>query len=106
LFRGTLPNTLGNLTKLLELRIGRNYFTGLIPDGLFRIPTLTIALDLSHNNSVGPIPGEIGSLKNLVEFDAESNNFSGKIPGRLGECQLLQYLYLQNNFLSGTIPSL
>jgi Leucine-rich repeat (LRR) protein len=69
------------------------------------MPTLSLALDLSHNSFGGPIPEEIGNLINLVEFHAESNNFTGNIPDRLGECQLLRYLYLQNNFFSGNVPS-
>lgn len=63
-------------------------------------------MELSSNNLEGPIPQEIGNLKNLVEFHAYSNRLSGEIPSTLGECQLLQNISLQNNFLSGSVPSL
>ncbi|KAF7045858.1 hypothetical protein CFC21_054921 [Triticum aestivum] len=104
-FSGRIPSTLGNLAKLYSLGLSANSFTGPIPSTLFSIQTLSIVLDVSHNDLEGPIPQEIGNLKNLAELHLESNRLSGEIPATIGECRLLQILYLQSNSLSGSIPS-
>uniref|UniRef100_A0A0E0MGF6 non-specific serine/threonine protein kinase n=1 Tax=Oryza punctata TaxID=4537 RepID=A0A0E0MGF6_ORYPU len=103
-FSGRIPSTLGNLSKLLALDLASNHFTGSVPSELFSIPTLSIILNLYSSNLEGPIPQEIGNLKNLVEFNAESNKLSGEILASIGECELLQNVYLDNNLLNGTIP--
>lgn len=104
-FSGRIPGTLGNLAKLSSLGLSANSFIGPIPTTLFSIQTLSVILDVSHNNLVGSIPQEIGNLKNLAELHLESNRLSGEIPAILGECRFLQSLYLQNNSLNGSIPS-
>jgi hypothetical protein len=104
-FTGRIPSTLGNLTNLLALDLSSNKFTGTIPSELFNIPTLSRFFNLSHNYLEGTIPLEIGNMQNLVEFRAESNKLSGEIPVTLCECQSLRNLYLQNNILTGEIPS-
>lgn len=104
-FSGRIPSTLGNLAKLSSLGLSANSFMGPIPSTLFSIQTLSIVLDVSHNNLEGSIPQEIGNLQNLAELHLESNKLSGEIPTTLGECRFLQSLYLQNNSLNGSIPS-
>jgi hypothetical protein len=90
----------------LGIDLATNKFTGRIPSSLFNNTTLSLSLDLSYNYLEGPIPPEIGNLKNLVEFCAVSNRLSHEISPTLGECQLFQNIYLQNNLLEGGIPSL
>nr|QCD25033.1 leucin-rich receptor-like kinase [Triticum aestivum] len=104
-FSGRIPSTLGNLAKLSSLGLSANSFIGPIPSTLFSIQTLSMVLDVSHNNIEGSIPQEIGNLQNLAELHLESNKLSGEIPTTVGECRFLKSLYLQNNSLNGSIPS-
>ena len=62
-------------------------------------------LDLSGNELSGEIPGELGSLSNLVELDLSRNRLSGAIPPELGNLSNLEWLDLTGNTLTGEIPS-
>jgi hypothetical protein len=73
-----LPLGLTELTKLIDLRLDRNHFSGPIPD-LSRLTALR-QLDLSGNQLSGPIPDSIGTLKSLTRLDLSFNKLSGKIP--------------------------
>ncbi|KAI9120388.1 hypothetical protein K1719_007421 [Acacia pycnantha] len=59
-------------------------------------------LILSRLGLIGTIPNEIGALQNLVYLDLSYNNLIGSIPGNLFR---MEYLNLSNNLLSGYIPS-
>ncbi|XP_072978642.1 receptor kinase-like protein Xa21 isoform X2 [Typha angustifolia] len=123
-----IPSSFGNLTRLSELdlsfnalsgnipssfaqcsleqlSLGNNKLTGVVPKDIFLISTLSMYLGFPHNLLSGPIPSEVGSLKNLRQLDVRENNFSGQIPALLGECQVMEYLYLDGNLLQGPIPS-
>jgi len=54
---------------------------------------------------VGPIPSELGLLRNMVVVDFMGNMLTGEIPVSIGGCQSLQYLYVRQNLLHGSIPS-
>jgi Leucine-rich repeat (LRR) protein len=125
---GNIPHSLGNLSILLELSLGHNNLHGSIPSSLgdcqslqllslpinnlsgtippqvFGLSSLSIGLYLSSNRFTGPLPTEVGNLKNLGEFDISENMLSGKIPGSLGSCIMLESLDMQGNFFQGTIP--
>ncbi|PHT83491.1 hypothetical protein T459_11934 [Capsicum annuum] len=51
----------------------------------------------------GPIPSELGNLKNLNGMDLSGNQFSSSIPITLGDLTKLKRLYLQFNQLSSPI---
>ncbi|KAJ9686935.1 hypothetical protein PVL29_015684 [Vitis rotundifolia] len=74
---GTIPDTLGKLTKLRFLRLNNNALTGTIPMSLTTVMTLQV-LDLSNNHLRGDIPvnGSF-SLFNSVSFN---NNDLNQIP--------------------------
>ncbi|XP_073013483.1 receptor kinase-like protein Xa21 [Typha latifolia] len=101
---GNIPSSLGKCPLEL-LGLGNNKLTGVVPKDIFLIPTLSIYLGFPHNLLSGPIPSEVGSLKNLIQLDIRENNFSGQIPTPLGECQVMEYLYLDGNLFQGPIPS-
>ena len=42
------------------------------------------SIDLSHNNLVGEIPGEITKLDGLVTLNLSRNNLRGEIPPKIG----------------------
>ncbi len=125
---GSLPNSIGDLTKLETLSIITDNLHGEIPLRLFELTnlkTLTISecklsgslpkeignltnlevLGLEANNLEGSIPAEIGNLKNLRFLSLSENNFSGELPSSIGNLTNLWYLGLADNDLSGAVPS-
>jgi len=62
-------------------------------------------LDLNDNSLSGPIPTELGNLRNLQELKLNDNSLSGTIPTELGNLSDLQELWLHSNSLSGPIPT-
>jgi tRNA A-37 threonylcarbamoyl transferase component Bud32 len=62
-------------------------------------------VDLSCNNFSGPIPHELGALRNLVTLRMSSNMLTGFIPHNLGNCKQLVSLDLGSNLLNGSLPA-
>ncbi|KAM3198149.1 hypothetical protein ACQJBY_073330 [Aegilops geniculata] len=77
-FTGPIPPQLGNLTWLTSLELSNNHLTGRIPPELMHSTSLT-NLDLSGNHLNGNVPAEIGSLFNLISLDLRNNSFTGVI---------------------------
>ncbi|KAK2979354.1 hypothetical protein RJ640_000448 [Escallonia rubra] len=109
---GKIPPSIGNITGLSFVAaaanklVGRsNRLTGVIPEQVIGISSLSIGLYLDLNELTGPIPSEVGNLKNLGALSIRGNKLTGEIPSALGSCQVLEYLDLQGNFLDGAIPS-
>ena len=65
-------------SKLKELYLGFNNFSGVLPNWIGRWTTLRV-LDLSGNNLSGPVPSELGALNNLEYLDLSDNNLDGVI---------------------------
>lgn len=90
---------------LSALNLSHNELNGTIPGDTFsQLSSRTQYLDLSHNKLIGHLPSEINSLINLNMLDVSENRLSGNIPGSLGACQLLGQLFMQRNFFEGIIP--
>ncbi|CAH9092225.1 unnamed protein product [Cuscuta epithymum] len=132
-FQGELPREIGDLcTTLLELDLGFNNLSGMLPESLGACSALEL-LDISYNNFSGELPvktllnmtavktlafsfnnfyGQLpealsSRLMKLETLDLSSNNITGLIPP--GICtnpgkSSLKVLYLQNNLLWGEIP--
>ncbi|XP_068334095.1 putative leucine-rich repeat receptor-like serine/threonine-protein kinase At2g14440 [Pyrus communis] len=75
---GSLSPRIANMTALSNILLGKNKFTGPIPD--------------------------LSSLKLLEKLHLEDNHFSGNIPSSLGSIDSLHELFLQNNCLTGEVP--
>ena len=126
----TLPEEIGELTELTDLRINGNKLTGDLPESLYSLTklenlyfqndNLTGALssklgqltELSqlyvdrNANMTGGIPKEIGNLKKLTRINISQTGIGGDIPAELGQCEsLLQFMAFKCN-LSGTLPDI
>ncbi|KAJ8770232.1 hypothetical protein K2173_011768 [Erythroxylum novogranatense] len=104
-FGGVLPTSLTNLSsRLNELTLGSNYFTGSIPAGLNKLINLS-ALGMELNHLSGSIPFELGMLPNLQVLSFGKNRLTGQVPSSIGNLSHLSRLDLSENHLEGNFPS-
>ncbi|XP_023639014.1 probable leucine-rich repeat receptor-like protein kinase At5g49770 [Capsella rubella] len=91
--------------RVISISLGNlNLVGNLAPDISF-LSELEI-LDLSYNTGLtGPLPSNIGSLKNLKSLILVGCRFSGAIPDSIGSLKELVYLSLNLNGFTGTIPA-
>jgi hypothetical protein len=103
---GTLPTTLGLLTKLEYLFLAKNpsLVPGPVPDWVASLIMLE-ELSLKGTNRNGTIPTFLGKLTNLVLLDLDQNGFTGKLPNDLGKLTNLLFLLVGRNKLTGSLPT-
>ena len=126
----TLPDEIGDLAELTDLRISSNKLTGEIPESLYGLGKLeklylqndnltgSLSADIAkltnltelyvdrNANMTGSIPPEIGTLKKLARINISQTGIGGEIPAELGQCEsLLQFMAFKCN-LSGTLPDI
>nr|GEU51229.1 receptor kinase-like protein Xa21 [Tanacetum cinerariifolium] len=105
-FNGTIPSSIGNCKKLIALTLEKNRLIGIIPKSLFGITSLSISLNLGGNYLSGQLPVEMGNdLTNLNELILAENRLSGELPSSIGSCSSLQSLDIGGNFFVGSLPS-
>lgn len=118
---GSIPSSIGNLTKLVSLDLAANIITGSIPD-TFGTLTELVFLNVSENKFIGTIPESLGNLvelklldlsglvltevvlKKLIKDDPEhlAVGLSGPIPNSLANLQKLKYFSVGFNELTGS----
>jgi Secretion system C-terminal sorting domain/Leucine rich repeat len=101
---GTLPISLGNLSKLYELDLSVNQLKDTIPSTFGNFSQLQ-SLYLNNNQLTGSIPISLGLLPNLWTLYLSKNRLKGTIPHTFGTNQFLSLLYLDNNQLTGGLPT-
>ncbi|KAJ3130678.1 hypothetical protein HK100_007717, partial [Physocladia obscura] len=101
---GRLPDALGDLMNLESLNLSRNQLAGLI--SAVTTPKLSRLreLRLNQNHFSGPISSDFGAMLNLVDVDLSANRLSGAIPETVTRLNRLEYLNLSVNCLTGCIP--
>ncbi|RDX90753.1 Receptor-like kinase TMK3, partial [Mucuna pruriens] len=124
---GRLPDFLGTLPSLTNLRLSGNKLSGAIPATFAQSSIQVLWLNdqegggltgpidviasmiflrqiwLHGNQFTGPIPQNIGDLTSLQELNLNSNQLVGLIPESLAHMDL-DILVLNNNMLMGPIP--
>ncbi|KAK1556256.1 hypothetical protein Q3G72_001571 [Acer saccharum] len=122
-FRGTIPKSFSNVSKLFVLNLGSNLISGIgklsnltalklgnnqltksIPIEIGKLRQLQV-LYLDGNRLQGSIPSEICNLRNLGALQLSDNKFFGSVPACLGDITSLRFLHLNSNNLTSTIPS-
>ncbi|HGY54294.1 MAG TPA: T9SS type A sorting domain-containing protein [Caldithrix abyssi] len=101
---GKLPGQLGDLTALTWLKIGQSStLTGPIPEEIGNLKELkTLYFYSCHLN--GSLPQSLSGLTNLTELIIHSTDISGAIPRGLDSLKELVTVKLFSNELSGEIP--
>ncbi|KAK9689527.1 hypothetical protein RND81_09G064800 [Saponaria officinalis] len=102
---GSIPSTISNLPYLETLIIrGNPNLTGSIPPSIGKLTKLSVVL-LTSNNLSGPIPNSFGKLTKLITFHLHDNRLTGLIPTSLGNLRELNAIDFSNNQLTGSIPA-
>ncbi|RDX76520.1 putative LRR receptor-like serine/threonine-protein kinase, partial [Mucuna pruriens] len=98
----SIPDSYGNMLKLIKLSLRNCNLQGPIPD-LSTIPHLSY-LDLSFNQLNESIPTNKLS-DNITTIDLSNNKLTGTISSYFSGLPRLQKLSIANNSLSGSVPS-
>ncbi|XP_075504327.1 uncharacterized protein LOC142541744 [Primulina tabacum] len=106
-FEGEISaNIFQNLQKLKVLGLSENGFKGSVPESIGNLTDL-LKLDLSHNEFSGRIPEMIKNLNSLEFLDLSYNRFGNfGVPLFLSGMPSLKEVHLSGNFLGGQIPEI
>ncbi|PQQ06520.1 uncharacterized protein Pyn_06538 [Prunus yedoensis var. nudiflora] len=100
---GSIPDSIGNLSSLVTLKLSYNLLEGKIPPSFGELGNLQ-RLYLERNRILGPIPDDLGKMSSLGLLDLGKNLIGGSIPPSLGNLSQLRYLNLSTNSISGKFP--
>ncbi|KAL2609669.1 hypothetical protein R1flu_028242 [Riccia fluitans] len=93
---GTINESFGGWTELVDLDVSRNYISW-IPDSVIELPNLrNLILD---SNQLQTFPFTIGKMTQLIKLSVSSNNITA-LPTSTGSLTSLEYLNLRNNALN------
>ena len=100
-----IPAQLADLPKLTTLDFASNFIAGTLPETTIGLLTNLQSLQLGKNRVGGPLPTELGLLTSLENINLAENALQGPLPGvELGQLTNLEELRLSDNQLSSTIP--
>ncbi|RXH72466.1 hypothetical protein DVH24_012150 [Malus domestica] len=99
---GKVPNSLGNLCKLMVLDLSKNNFSGSVSEYLKACLGRMVLLALSDNNLSGHLSYQLGNFKNLRLLDFSSNLISEGVVSEVHFTNLtrLRDFYASENLLT------
>jgi len=100
---GTLPHELFNAISLECLSFSSNGLQGILDGGYIAKLTNLVILDLGKNRFTGKIPDSIGQLKRLQEIHLDHNSMSGELPSTLSNCTNFMTIDLKMNSFTGEL---
>lgn len=103
---GSLPQTLGNLTKIVTLQLeGLTQVTGTLPANLFDLSLLETLIIAACPNITGSLPGGFTKLGKLVVLFVQDMLLTGSIDSSLGTTtNLLRVVFISNPLIAGPVP--
>ncbi|KAI9116513.1 hypothetical protein K1719_012680 [Acacia pycnantha] len=99
----SLPESIGSLTSLQELRLTDSRSLASLPESIGSLTSLQ-ELDLNHCFVLASLPESIGSLTSLQKLNLNSCSSLTSLPESIGSLTSLQGLYLCNCFDLLSLP--
>ncbi|CAJ1934545.1 unnamed protein product [Cylindrotheca closterium] len=100
---GELPTQIGLLSSLEEISMGLTQLNGTLPDEFFELSKLQWLVAV-HHQFEGPLSPSIGKLKNLHVLNVVHGSLSGPLPTKaLASLKNLVWLQLADNHFTGSI---
>ncbi|XP_058211408.1 receptor-like protein 6 [Rhododendron vialii] len=99
-FSGLLPNSIGNLDSLTVLEVGESNFYGTLPSSLGNLAQLWF-LDVVGSNFWGQVPSSIANLSKLTWLGLGGGSFDARPLGKLSKLIILD---LNNTKLRDELP--
>ena len=91
--------------RVVALDLTHNGLVGPIPADIVALERLTELRLVGNDTQRSPIPPELGELANLEILDLAGIRAAGSIPPQIGQLEHLRTLDLSGNGLTGSIPS-
>ncbi|KAM3394345.1 hypothetical protein P3S68_003347 [Capsicum galapagoense] len=99
-----IPEVIGSLINLRELRLRGNKIIGSIPLSLSNASRLE-TLDISYSSLQGNIPEGIGNVHNMKLLGIQYNQLMGSIPFTIFNISRIKVIAFTGNSLSGYLPN-
>ncbi|CUG87314.1 GP46-like surface antigen, putative [Bodo saltans] len=102
--QGTIPESLGQCTGMINFVLYSNRLQGTIPSSLSQF-TEMINFNLRGNQLVGSLPSSLSTFTDIEFFDVSANRLSGTLPPQYASWSVLWKFDVAENALSGTLPA-